>query len=183
MASRTLADSTQCSYKATIWHFLSYCAEHKVLTHLQFLADKIILSGYAASFVHRLGGSMAKNAIAALKTWHAINNAPWHRGLHLNYTLKGVTRLAPACSLKPARPGVLLAPTETLARGLKLQVLLVAALDEWHPNKQRGPIHSPPAHKDVATLRCKDQGTTAEGHLQPLLCPQEPHLNKQRGWP
>jgi hypothetical protein len=128
VASCALADSTRRGYEAAIRRFLSYCAEHEVPAHLQFPADEIILSGYAASFAHRLGGSTAKNAIAALKTWHAINNAPWRGGLHLTYTLKGVTRLAPASSLKPTRPGVSLAHMETLARGLRLDVPLDTAV-------------------------------------------------------
>ncbi|CCO34373.1 hypothetical protein RSOLAG1IB_12156 [Rhizoctonia solani AG-1 IB] len=128
VASCALADSTRRGYEAGIRRFLSYCAEHEVPAHLQFPADEIILSGYAASFAHRLGGSTAENAIAALKTWHAINNAPWRGGLRLTYTLKGVTRLAPASSLKPARPGVSLAHMETLARGLRLDVPLDAAV-------------------------------------------------------
>ncbi|KAJ7897936.1 hypothetical protein B0H14DRAFT_2332420, partial [Mycena olivaceomarginata] len=51
-------------------------------------------------------GQTARNNIAALKAWHAAQNAEWKGGSRLHYVLAGVENLAPESSKRPPRPPI-----------------------------------------------------------------------------
>jgi hypothetical protein len=72
--------------------------------------------------VGEVAGGTARSAVAAVKAWHIIHDAPWKGGLRLRYTLKGVEKLAPSSSTREERPPVTKEMVNQLKRGLNLSI-------------------------------------------------------------
>ncbi|KDN36645.1 hypothetical protein RSAG8_10687, partial [Rhizoctonia solani AG-8 WAC10335] len=104
--NHALAPRTLSNYTSAVTRFTSWCDNNQVPVCDRFPATDSTLSRYAASFAGSAAGSTAANAISALKTWHALNGAPWNGGPQLPLVLRGVANLAPESSRRPERPGV-----------------------------------------------------------------------------
>ncbi|CUA69255.1 ABC transporter B family member 6 [Rhizoctonia solani] len=101
-----LAKSTLSGYSSTIQRFIAFCTEQNIPIDRIFPSDETVLCAFATSFAHRETGGSLANALAALKTWHALHNLPWNGGPRLSYVVKAVTNCAPSVATRPERPGV-----------------------------------------------------------------------------
>ncbi|KAJ7640605.1 hypothetical protein B0H17DRAFT_960307 [Mycena rosella] len=112
--------------------FLAFCTAEGVPTHFQLPADEFVLCTFAASNVGVHAGSTARNNIAALEAWHAVQNAEWKGGSRLRYVLPGVNRWTPESSKRPPRPRISSAMLRALYKGL----------DFSHPRDTGGKAHA-----------------------------------------
>ncbi|KAJ7690994.1 hypothetical protein B0H17DRAFT_576558 [Mycena rosella] len=81
-------------------------------------ADEFLLCAFAASRVGKVAGVTARGAVAAVKAWHIMNDAPWRGNICLRYTLRGIENLTPSSSKRDQRPPVTAAMLDALDKNL-----------------------------------------------------------------
>lgn len=124
--SLCLADSTLDNYTSGLKSFLAFCDRESVPLEARLPASEHLLCAFAAS---RAGGvvlSTVRNRISAVRAWHIIHCMPWQGGLHLQYVLNGVDRLAP--DALPPRPPITRVMLELLHSHLDKSVSINACL-------------------------------------------------------
>jgi hypothetical protein len=82
-----LAPKTMSNYTSAVTRFTAWCDNNRIPHQDHFPATDSILSHYAASFASNMAGLTAANALAALKTWHVFNGAPWNASPQLPLVL------------------------------------------------------------------------------------------------
>jgi hypothetical protein len=100
------APSTRAKYANGIQHFISFCNREKIPHSMRLPASEFLLCAFAADSIGLKAGGTIKNDIAAVRSWHIKNNAPWHAGLRLSYVLRGANNLTPATSKRAPRPPI-----------------------------------------------------------------------------
>ncbi|KAJ7687832.1 hypothetical protein B0H17DRAFT_678235 [Mycena rosella] len=98
------ADSMLRKYGNSVARYILFCENEGIEKDKRLPASEFLLCVFAASRVGEVAGVTARGAIAAVKAWHIVSGAPWHGGLRLRYTLRGVENLAPTDSKQPERP-------------------------------------------------------------------------------
>ncbi|KAJ7705618.1 hypothetical protein B0H17DRAFT_1038498 [Mycena rosella] len=112
------AKSTLKKYGQGVAAFERFCDLESV-PHSQHLpADKFLLCAFTASRAGEVAGVTARGAVAAVKAWHIMNDAPWMGNIRLCYTLRGVENLTPSSSRCDQRPPVTAAMLDALDKNL-----------------------------------------------------------------
>ncbi|KAJ7364543.1 hypothetical protein DFH08DRAFT_681522 [Mycena albidolilacea] len=114
------ADSTIEKYGQSLEAYQQFCDAQEVPAPHRLPASEELLCAFAAARVGEIAGGTARSAVAAVKAWHIIHDAPWKGGLRLRYTLKGVEKLAPSSSAREERPPVTKEMLNLLERDLDL---------------------------------------------------------------
>ncbi|KAF7365423.1 putative reverse transcriptase domain protein [Mycena venus] len=112
------ADSTLEKYGNSLAAYHAYCDEEGISASQRLPANEFLLCTYASSRAGEVSAGTVRGSLAAVKAWHIINNAEWHGGIRLRYTLRAVENVAPESSKRPVRPPVTAAMVDILGEEL-----------------------------------------------------------------
>ncbi|KAF7347709.1 putative reverse transcriptase domain protein [Mycena venus] len=112
------ADSTLEKYGNSLAAYHAYCDEEGISASQRLPANEFLLCTYASSRAGEVSAGTVRGSLAAVKAWHIINNAEWHGGIRLRYTLRAVENVAPESSERPVRLPVTAAMVDILGEEL-----------------------------------------------------------------
>ncbi|RXW12879.1 hypothetical protein EST38_g12974 [Candolleomyces aberdarensis] len=115
----SLAEMTRTGYGSGLLRFTEFCDREGISEYSRMPASSTLLASFVADQASKASSSSINSWMSAVRTWHIINNAPWHGSSEFVAQVKlGASRMAPASLKKSPRNPVTLEHILALQKNL-----------------------------------------------------------------